>query len=202
MPAAWKLGGSRDARDHHRRAVSSHYRLMPVYCIWRSSAAPVCTVAGCCPACAPLRLPGNSTGDLRSATFRPLRRSLAGLRFAVPQLGGAAVNLGCYFLLIHTSTTVVHSSVIGAAAGPLLGLLVNLPALGPTYSVAPVAQEGGSGSLAPRRRSEQAVPRSRPTVAAWVPRARPRAGIPETPPPPAAMLPGRAKLPRPGCRSI
>ena len=47
------------------------------------------------------------------------------LRFAVSQLGGAAVNLGCYFLLIHTSATVAHLPVIGVAAGSLLGMLLN-----------------------------------------------------------------------------
>jgi putative flippase GtrA len=47
------------------------------------------------------------------------------LRFAVSQLSGAAVNLGCYFLLIHVSRTVQHFPAIGVAAGSVAGMALN-----------------------------------------------------------------------------
>jgi len=47
------------------------------------------------------------------------------LRFAVSQLGGASVNLGSYFLLIHFSRTVEHYPVLGVAVGSLAGMLLN-----------------------------------------------------------------------------
>jgi len=47
------------------------------------------------------------------------------LRFAVSQLGGAVVNLGCYFLLIHLSHTVEQFPVIGVAVGSVAGMLLN-----------------------------------------------------------------------------
>jgi putative flippase GtrA len=46
-------------------------------------------------------------------------------RFAVAQLGGAAVNLGTYFLLIELSPTVARNPVIGVAAGSVAGLAIN-----------------------------------------------------------------------------
>lgn len=47
------------------------------------------------------------------------------LRFAISQLGGAVINLGCYFLLIHFSRTVAHFPVIGVAVGSVAGLVLN-----------------------------------------------------------------------------
>ena len=46
-------------------------------------------------------------------------------RFAVSQLGGATLNLGCYFLLLRVSPTVQHFPVLGVAAGSLAGMLLN-----------------------------------------------------------------------------
>lgn len=47
------------------------------------------------------------------------------LRFAASQLGGASINLGLYYLLIHTSALVVAHPVLGVAAGSLSGLSIN-----------------------------------------------------------------------------
>ena len=46
-------------------------------------------------------------------------------RFVVSQLSGAAINLGVYGLLVHSSPLVAHNPVLGVAAGSLSGLLVN-----------------------------------------------------------------------------
>lgn len=66
------------------------------------------------------------------------------LRFAISQLGGAAVNLGCYFVLIHTSRTVEHLPVIGVAAGSLAGMLLNF-----TVATAYVFRGTGRSGAAP-----------------------------------------------------
>jgi putative flippase GtrA len=47
------------------------------------------------------------------------------LRFAISQTGGAAVNLGAYFALVHVNPTVAAHPVIGVAVGSLLGMSAN-----------------------------------------------------------------------------
>lgn len=64
----------------------------------------------------------------RAFTFKT--RSQRGLlaewaHFSVSQLGGAAANLGVYFLLIHSSAVVAAHPVLGVAAGSLSGLTIN-----------------------------------------------------------------------------
>jgi putative flippase GtrA len=63
----------------------------------------------------------------RRYTFRgPSGYSMLGewARYGTSQLGGAAVNLGVYYLLIRLSFVADHP-VIGVAAGSLSGLLLN-----------------------------------------------------------------------------
>jgi putative flippase GtrA len=45
--------------------------------------------------------------------------------FSVSQLGGAAANLGVYYVLIHVSALVAAHPVLGVAAGSLSGLTLN-----------------------------------------------------------------------------
>jgi putative flippase GtrA len=47
------------------------------------------------------------------------------LRYGVSQLGGAAANLGIYYVLLATSSLVARYPVLGVAAGSLAGLAVN-----------------------------------------------------------------------------
>jgi putative flippase GtrA len=47
------------------------------------------------------------------------------LRYSASQLGGAAVNLGIYYVLIQNSTTVASHPVIGVGAGSVSGLSIN-----------------------------------------------------------------------------
>jgi putative flippase GtrA len=63
----------------------------------------------------------------RRYTFRgPSGYSMLGewARYGASQLGGAAVNLGVYYLLIRISFVADHP-VIGVAAGSLSGLMLN-----------------------------------------------------------------------------
>jgi putative flippase GtrA len=57
-------------------------------------------------------------------------------QFSVSQLGGAAANLGVYYILIRESPLVVRFPVLGVAAGSLSGLAIN-------YAVARVFVFGG-----------------------------------------------------------
>lgn len=63
----------------------------------------------------------------RRYTFRrPSGHSLAAewTRYSTSQIGGAAVNLGTYYLLIRNAFVAAHP-VIGVAAGSLAGMLIN-----------------------------------------------------------------------------
>jgi putative flippase GtrA len=68
--------------------------------------------------------------------------------FSVSQLGGAAANLGVYYLLIHISVLVATHPVLGVAAGSLSGLIIN-------YVVARVFVFGRG--IRYKRRSESTV---------------------------------------------
>lgn len=68
--------------------------------------------------------------------------------FSVSQLGGAAANLGVYYLLIRISALVTAHPVLGVAAGSLSGLTLN-------YVVARVFVFGRG--IGYKRRSESTV---------------------------------------------
>ncbi len=68
--------------------------------------------------------------------------------FSVSQLGGAAANLGVYYVLIRISALVAAHPVLGVAAGSLSGLTIN-------YVVARVFVFGRG--IRYKRRSESTV---------------------------------------------